>query len=645
MTSRNQIVALATALALTSVGVIVVGAQRDNRLSDQQVANLLSRIDAGIDTFRASFDRAVDRSQINGSRAENDINQSVNDFKQSADRLRDRAQNRRAGTADVDDVMRRASLIDGFMMRHALDFAVERDWQTLRGNLDELARSYGVTPNWTGAENVRSRVNDQQVEQLLTRTKKDADRFRQSLDRALNRSLIDGSREEDDINRSVKDFTETTNQLSDHFDRRQVVTNDIHDVLRRGVNIDGFMQRHQLAAQSESDWLTVRRDLDELAGAYNVAWNWSNPLRTRDERSTGFDHRLTGTYQLDKSRGDDPRQAVEQATRTLPSSRRQGAYQQLMSRLNAPEMIAIERSENSVAMASSRGRRVTFEADGQLRTEQAYAGGTVNTRATLSGDRLVVTTTGNRGDDFAVTLESIDDGRNLRVARRIDDDDLGESVTVQSFYRKSSDDAQWNVYSDRQRTVSKGSEPGDFSVPDGTRLVATLDSALSTRDAHPEDRFTLTTRSPAQYAGAVIGGTVSRVNASGRLSGRADMALDFESIRMSNGRTYQFAGILENVRTVDGETIRVDHEGTVEEDSQTEKTVQRGAIGAALGAIIGAISGGGSGAAIGAAIGAGAGAGTVIVEGRDQLDLARGTDLTITSTSRSSQRTTASGRR
>ena len=103
--------------------------------------------------------------------------------------------------------------------------------------------------------------------------------------------------------------------------------------------------------------------------------------------------------------------------------------------------------------------------------------------------------------------------------------------------------------------------------------------------------------------------------------------------------------MIENVRTANGETISVDNDGTVEENSQTEKTVQRGAIGAAVGAIIGAIAGGGKGAAIGAAIGAGGGAGTVIVQGRDQLDLPRGTELTITSDLPRSQRTPTSGQR
>jgi uncharacterized protein YcfJ len=122
------------------------------------------------------------------------------------------------------------------------------------------------------------------------------------------------------------------------------------------------------------------------------------------------------------------------------------------------------------------------------------------------------------------------------------------------------------------------------------------------------------------------------------------MTLNFQSIRVRNGGTYRFAGVIENVRTPDGETIGVDNESTVEDkDSQTEKTVQRGAIGAALGAIIGAIAGGGKGAVIGAVIGGGAGA--VVVEGRDQLDLQRGTELTITSSAPRSQSATTSVQR
>ena len=502
------------------------------------------------------------------------------------------------------------------------------------GTPDGPVRVYGAALNGAGAQNAPSRSNDRQVGQLLIRTRKSADRFRGSLDRALNRSPIDGSREEDGINQAVEDFAEATNHLSDHFDRHQVVTSDVEDVLRRGVNIDSFMQRHQLAAQAENDWRTVRRDLDELARVYNVAWNWSNPRYTAVDQRPAVYQRLTGTYQLERSRGDDPGQAVEQATRALPANQRKGAYQRLMNRLDTPETIAIDRSGNSVTIASSRGQQVAFEADGQVHAEPGPAGRPVNTRATLYGDQLVVTTTGNAkgGNDFAVTFEPLDDGRGLRVTRRIYDDSLRQPVAVQSFYRKSSDTAEWGVFSTTRRASTRaGAATDDFGVPDGTRLVGTLDTALSTRDAHAEDRFTITTHSPSQYEGAVIEGTISNVNASGRISGRADMALNFDRIRMRNGRTYPFTGVIDGVRTADGDTIRVDSAGGVEGDSQTGRTVQRGAIGAGIGAVIGAITGGGQGAAIGAAIGAGGGAGTVIVQGRDQLDLPRGTELTITS--------------
>jgi uncharacterized protein YcfJ len=108
------------------------------------------------------------------------------------------------------------------------------------------------------------------------------------------------------------------------------------------------------------------------------------------------------------------------------------------------------------------------------------------------------------------------------------------------------------------------------------------------------------------------------------------MTLNFERIRLRDGRTYSFAGFVESVRTANGETVRVDNEGNVQDsDSRGSTTAKRAAIGTAVGAIIGAIAGGGKGAAIGAAIGAGAGAGSVYVQGRDDLQLLSGTEVTV----------------
>jgi len=482
-------------------------------------------------------------------------------------------------------------------------------------------------------EQQRSCVNDQQWKNLVKRIDTRSGSFQASLERALDRSQIIDGREKNEIIQSVKDFRQSADRLRDRANDRQSDTLDVEDVLRRGAGIDRFMQRYQLSSQAERDWLSLRGDLDGLARGCNVAWNLDNPRYTSAGTKAGRYHRLTGTYQLEVNQGDDPRQAAERASRAAPSGQRQRTYQDLLARLEAPELIAFERNGNAVTMASTRGQRVSFEADGRDRSERWSNDRNMNTRATFEGERLVVTTTGSRGSDFTATFDPMEDGRRLQMTRTIDDEGLREPVTVRSYYRRTSDQARWEFDTATERApYATRSTRSDLVVPDGIRLVAMLDDTLSTRNAREGDVFTMTTRSPSEYEGAVIEGVVSTVTESERLTGRAGIALNLRSIRLRDGRSYRFDGIIDAIRTPDGETVRVDREGTIDSrDSQTQKAVERGAIGAAVGALIGAVAGGGKGAAIGAVIGAGGGAGTVLIGGRDQLDLERGTEVTISS--------------
>jgi len=101
-------------------------------------------------------------------------------------------------------------------------------------------------------------------------------------------------------------------------------------------------------------------------------------------------------------------------------------------------------------------------------------------------------------------------------------------------------------------------------------------------------------------------------------------------MRLRDGRAYSFAGYIERVTLTNDDTVRVDNEGRIQdESSQTERTVASTGIGAAIGAVIGAVAGGGKGAAIGAAVGAGAGAGSVFIQGRNDLELMRGAEFQI----------------
>jgi hypothetical protein len=217
------------------------------------------------------------------------------------------------------------------------------------------------------------------------------------------------------------------------------------------------------------------------------------------------------------------------------------------------------------------------------------------------------------------------------VRRQIYSDRLTQPVVVDSVYDRTGDLAQWSVYQDpRPVPANTGSSSGDFILPDGESVVAVLNTGLTTRQTNPGDRFVMTVRQPTQYAGAVIEGTIASVDRGG-LSGRSRMSLNFETIRLRNGQSYRFAGILASVQTLNGDTIKVDNEGnqgSAQGGKQTTQTMQRAGIGNAIGAIIGAIAGGGQGAANGV-IDTTGGAGSVYVQGKDNLELPSGTELTI----------------
>jgi len=487
------------------------------------------------------------------------------------------------------------------------------------------------------------RVNDRQLNNVVNRIDIHRGAFRVSVARAVDRSSINGGPERNRFDRSVTYFDQAINQLRDGMNNRRSDRADVENVLRSALFVDRLMTRNAFDRTSQRDWQLLRQDMDELARTYGVAWNWRNPGYTPDEPIAGFRSRLTGTYQLESNQGDDPRRAAEQASRAMPPDQRQRAYQNLLSRLESPNQISIERNENLVSMASTRARRVDFDADGMDHSERWSDQRTMNTRATLNGERLMVVTTGYRGSDFTVTFNPMPDGRSLHVTRTIDIDGLSQPVTVRSSYRRLSDEARWDIdtsggpgsYSNTGGSGSyanAGPPPRDMGVPDGIRFMVVLNNALTSMNSREGDLYTMTARGPSPYEGAVIQGSVSMLNESERANGRKGMRLNLQSIRLRNGRSYQFDGVIVDVRTPDGEMVRVDREGDMNRrENQTDKIVERSVLGAALGAMIGAVTGGGKGAVIGAAIGGGAGAGTVFIEGRDRLDLPRGTELTIIS--------------
>jgi hypothetical protein len=380
-------------------------------------------------------------------------------------------------------------------------------------------------------------------------------------------------------------------------------------------------------------------------------------------RSTGTaNSNLTGTYQLDNSRSESPDQIISETN--VNASQRQD----LEEKLDAPQQIALDVRGSQVTLASSKASPVTVIADGREKIERDPSGRTLRLKATLRGDQLTVSSLGGE-TDYTITFLSQDNGRTLKVTRRITTEYLQQTVFADSIYTKTDSIAGLGVnggqnidqnsssvpdngsYSDNDNnrsstnsntgnTSAYGNPPsavpgrtGDYIVPNGTIITGLLASTIDTKVTQNNDRFRLTVQSPNEFRGATIEGFLSGVGRSGRVSGSSNVTFNFETITLRSGETYDFAGFLQSIKDQNGKPVKVDTEGTARGDSQTRETVKRGGIGAGIGALIGAIAGGGHGAAIGAIIGGGAGAGSVVIQGRDDVQLMQGSMVTIQSSS------------
>lgn len=299
MSIKSSLLALLFVIAALAVAAParaqVVG--QPYRLSDKEVERILHRIENQANNFRKSLDSALDRSRLNGTNREDDINSFIKNFDDQTKRLHDRFDDHKSVAADVEAVLNSAVSIDQFMQRQRLNDRARNDWSTLRASLDDLAQAYNVTWRWEGVAvlgpstvvtgspvgvvavtpgGLPYRLTDKEVERILHRIEDQSGKFRSSLDSALDRSRLNDTDREDDINAFIKEFDQEVKRLHDRFDDRKSVAADVQSVLDRAARIDTFMRRRGLSERAQNEWSALRANLDQLAEAYTVEWRWQD---------------------------------------------------------------------------------------------------------------------------------------------------------------------------------------------------------------------------------------------------------------------------------------------------------------------------------------------------------------------------------
>jgi hypothetical protein len=134
------------AVALLLPGILA--AQRGYPPRDERISNI-SRVVADCEErtnqFRSSLRAALDRSAINGTRREDQLNTDAERLERAMNRVRE-AWNREHDPPKtrhfVDDAISAGQDINRTMVRRRLNPDVQRQWDAVRGELNRLAEAF-----------------------------------------------------------------------------------------------------------------------------------------------------------------------------------------------------------------------------------------------------------------------------------------------------------------------------------------------------------------------------------------------------------------------------------------------------------------------------------------------------------------------
>ena len=179
-------------------------------------------------------------------------------------------------------------------------------------------------------------------------------------------------------------------------------------------------------------------------------------------------------------------------------------------------------------------------------------------------------------------------------------------------------------------------KPGDFVVDTGSKIPLSLLNSISSKQTAEGDRVYLETLYPILVSGIIVippgsyvMGTVTRVKRPGRVKGRGELYLRFDSVTLPNGVTRDFRARIGGMdgggnNELDRDEGKVKGGGSKGDDARD--VAQAAQLGTMVGGLGGAVAGRpGTGLATGAAGGAAAGlAGVLLTRGPDVV-LAKGT--------------------
>jgi hypothetical protein len=126
-------------------------ANRDSVVTVASVGEVVDRLAKRTGDFKSSFNHEIEKSMIDGTRMEDRVKRRADDLHDDAQKLKDefhdkKDKNNPKVREKVDRTLASAADINRIMVDHRFTDKLQREWSTLRADLNALAGVYDLAP-------------------------------------------------------------------------------------------------------------------------------------------------------------------------------------------------------------------------------------------------------------------------------------------------------------------------------------------------------------------------------------------------------------------------------------------------------------------------------------------------------------------
>lgn len=114
----------------------------------------------------------------------------------------------------------------------------------------------------------------ERISAIISDLEQQSNDFKKSLNRALDRSRLDGTRREDQLNKNARKMEKALNYLRDSWNEdhdMQRSKNNAALAINAAGNIDRTLSRHALRGHVQREWEVLRDGLDRLAEIFDLS--------------------------------------------------------------------------------------------------------------------------------------------------------------------------------------------------------------------------------------------------------------------------------------------------------------------------------------------------------------------------------------